>query len=241
MAKPTARDQRLAALEAAIGHVFVDKNLLRRALTHVSAVRADNPRSDSYQRLEFLGDRVLGVSVAALLYESFPSAEEGELSRRLADLVRKESCAEVARGWGVGAALYLGEGEAHSGGRRKEAILGDACEALIGAVMLDGGYGAADAMVRAAFGPRLNQPVEKLRDAKTALQEWAQGLGHTPPVYREVGRSGPDHAPDFIIRAEVAGLGSAEGRGRSKRIGEQKAAEAFLVSAGQWRSEESAA
>ncbi len=231
--KPTVKEARIAALETNIGHVFNDKLLLRRALTHVSAVRSGD-RGESYQRLEFLGDRVLGIVIAQLLYETFPAADEGELSQRLADLVRKETCAAVARDWDIGPALFLGEGESTSGGRRKEAILGDACEAVIGAVLLDGGFAAAERTVRAGFSPRLTRPVEKMRDAKTLLQEWVQGRGFPTPVYREVSRSGPDHAPDFVILAEVGGLGTAEGVGRSKRIAEQRAAEAFLTREGQW-------
>jgi ribonuclease III len=236
--KPTAKEARLLALEASLGHVFSDKSRLTHALTHVSAVRNGADRGESYQRLEFLGDRVLGLVVAGLLCEQFPSADEGELSKRLADLVRKETCAEVARAWGVGPNLLLGEGEVMSGGRRKEAILGDACEAIIGAVFLDGGYAAAEMVVRNSFGARVMQPVERLRDAKTVLQEWAQGRGFPTPVYRELSRSGPDHAPDFLIVADVGGLGTAEGRGRSKRIAEQKAAEAFLMREGQWADQE---
>jgi ribonuclease III len=230
--KPTAREARLSALEASIGHVFTDKDLFQRALTHVSAIRSGLDRAKSYQRLEFLGDRVLGLVVARMLYQRFPAADEGELSQRLADLVRKETCAEIAREWGIGPNLILGEGEIQSGGRRKEAILGDACESLIGAVMIDAGFEAAEAVVLAAYGPRIESPVERLRDSKTLLQEWVQGQGYPTPFYREVSRSGPDHAPDFVIRVAVTGLGQAEGAGRSKRVAEQKAAEAFLLREG---------
>jgi ribonuclease III len=235
--KPTARDVRFAALEARIGHVFADQGLLQQALTHVSAIRTGADRARSYQRLEFLGDRVLGLIVARHLFARFPQADEGELSQRLADLVRKETCAEIARQWGVGPCLLLGEGEAHSGGRRKEAILGDACEALIGAIMLDGGFDAVEAVVLAAFGPRVERAVERMRDAKTVLQEWVQGQGYPTPVYREISRSGPDHAPDFVIRVDVAGFSTADGAGRSKRIAEQRAAEALLARQGLWPSE----
>jgi ribonuclease III len=232
--KLSAKDGRLLALQAVIGYHFTDLSLLTRALTHVSAVRQGMDRSESYQRLEFLGDRVLGLVVSHFLFETFPHAEEGELSQRLADLVRKETCAEVARTWALGPCLNLGEGEVHSGGRRKQAILGDACESVIGAVFIDGGYAAAETVVRAAFGPLVVRPVQRLRDAKTQLQEWVQGQGHKTPRYREMARSGPDHAPDFVICVEVDGLGQAEGRGRSKRVAEQNAAEAFLTREGQW-------
>jgi ribonuclease-3 len=218
----------LADLEARLGHVFADRALLERALTHMSAAPAEAKRIGSYQRLEFLGDRVLGMAVADILFRTYPSAEEGELSRRLADLVRKESCAEVAAAWQIGPHLKLGAGEAHSGARRNTAILADVCEAVVGAVFLDGGYQAARGLLERAIGERLRQPARPLRDAKTALQEWAQGQGFPAPVYLEQGRSGPDHAPVFRIAAHIEGLADMVGEGRSKRIAEQEAAEAFL-------------
>lgn len=215
----------LEALEASIGHGFVNRGLLEHALTHVSASAA---RPDSYERLEFLGDRVLGVVVAHMLYETFPAESEGELSRRLADLVRKESCAEVAERWGVGPFMRLGDGEAQTGGRKKRAILGDICEAIIGAVYLDGGAPAAEAVVRDAFGARMQTQGRRLRDAKTSLQEWAQGRRLPTPAYRMKSRSGPDHAPFFEVEVEVEGFVAAQGGGASKRVAEQSAAQAFL-------------
>jgi ribonuclease-3 len=219
----------VSALQARIGHVFADASLLERALTHVSALPAQaQRRADSYQRLEFLGDRVLGLTVSDMLYEAFPEAEEGELSRRLADLVRKETCADVARDWGVGAVLRLGEGEAQTGGAQKSAILGDICESLLGAVFLDAGYGAAEALVRRFFSEKMRNPVRPLRDPKTALQEWAQARGLPTPVYRQVGRSGPDHAPVFSIEVSVNGFEPALAEGTSKRFAEQASAQNFL-------------
>jgi len=220
-----------ARLEAALGHRFVDQSLLATALTHMSA---EDSRLASYQRLEFLGDRVLGLSVADLLFRQFPQSEEGNLSRRLADLVRKETCAEVALGWNLGQFMRLGEGEILAGARKNKAILADACEAIIGAVFIDGGYEAARALVERAFGERMLKPVRPLRDAKTALQEWAQGRGYPTPTYSERGRSGPDHAPVFVVAAKIAGLADAEARGPSKRLAEQAAAEAFLRREGLW-------
>ena len=214
-------------LEASLGHEFKDRDLLKRALTHVSAV-SGGKRLETYQRLEFLGDRVLGLTICQMLYELYPVAEEGELSRRLADLVRKETCADVARAWGVGPHLKLGLGESQTGGRDKTAILGDACEALIGAVFVDGGYDAARELVRRSFGERMKAPRRSLRDAKTSLQEWAQGRGLPPPVYREVGRSGPAHAPQFIIGVVVEGFEILSATGASKRVAEQSVARAFL-------------
>lgn len=220
-----------ARLEAALGHRFADQSLLATALTHMSA---EDSRLASYQRLEFLGDRVLGLSVADLLFRQFPQSEEGNLSRRLADLVRKETCAEVAQGWNLGQFMRLGEGEILGGARKNKAILADACEAIIGAVFIDGGYEAARALVERAFGERMLKPVRPLRDAKTALQEWAQGKGYPTPTYSERGRSGPDHAPVFVVAAKITGLADAEARGPSKRLAEQAAAETFLRREGLW-------
>ena len=217
----------LAAFEARLGHVFADRSLLEQALTHVSAIASGN-RLESYQRLEFLGDRALGMAVSELLYQEFPEAEEGDLSRRLSELVRKETCADVARAWDIGPILRLGAGEARSGGQENVAILGDACEAVIGAVFLDGGYAAARTLVRTFFQPRLNLDQRPTRDPKTALQEWIQARGKSPPVYREVSRGGPDHKPIFVISVAVPGFEPCEAEGASKRIAEQAAAQAFL-------------
>jgi len=216
----------IGALEARIGHAFAESGLIAAALTHVSA--ATGSRRETYQRLEFLGDRVLGLVVSEMLYEAFPTADEGELSRRLADLVRKESCAEVALEWGAQAYVRLGDSEKQGGGA-KTAILGDVCESIIGAVFLDAGYGAARAVVRGAFEARMRSPRRPLRDPKTALQEWAQARGLPPPVYQEIARAGPDHAPEFTISVEVPGYQSAEAKGFAKRLAEQAAAANFIA------------
>lgn len=223
-----SRAAALAAVEARLGHAFTDRGLLAQALTHISALPSDRSRIGSYQRLEFLGDRVLGLVVSAMLYEAFPNAEEGEMSRRLAALVRRETCAEVAREWEVGPALILGDSEAGAGGRAKPAILSDACEALIGAVFLEGGFGQAEAIVRGAWTERMRQPTRPLQDPKTALQEWAQGRGRPTPAYRETERKGPAHAPVFTLSVTVEGCAPAQGSGTSKRAAEQAAAETFL-------------
>lgn len=220
------KDADFGPLEARLGVVFSDKGLLRQALTHVSAC---TKRADSYQRLEFLGDRVLGIAVADLLFESFPDAAEGELSRRLAELVRRETCAEVAAEWGVAPFILLGGGEAQSGGAQKAAILGDICESIIGAVFIDAGFAAAQRLVRESFATRLDQARAALRDPKSALQEWAQGRGLATPIYRLDGQTGPDHAPRFVIAAVVDGFEPAQGEGSSKRHAEQAAAEAFMA------------
>jgi len=222
--------QDITSLEAAVGHSFINRDLIALALTHVSAA-ASSPRHATYQRLEFLGDRVLGLAVSEMLYAAFPEAGEGELSRRLAELVRKESCAEVALEWGVGAHIRLGESERHSGATKK-AILGDVCESIIGAVFLDAGYETAKAVVSRAFEARMRSPRRPLRDSKTALQEWAQGRGLPTPVYREVARSGPDHAPEFTIAVVLEGYQPAEAKGLSKRVAEQAAASVFIAREG---------
>ena len=228
----TARPKpKLPDLEAAVGHVFADRSLLEQALTHISAL--DGPaRLASYQRLEFLGDRVLGLAVAEMLFRAFPSDEEGAMSRRLSELVRKETCAAVATEWGVGPYLKLGPGEAQSGGRRRGTTLGDVCEALIGAVFLDAGYGVAQEVVERAWAGRLHAAARPPSDAKTALQEWAQARALKAPTYRQVSRAGPDHSPRFVIAVDVEAHDPAQGEGKSKRPAEQAAASAFMAREG---------
>jgi ribonuclease-3 len=218
-----------------LGYSFEKPAFLDEALTHVSAPKADG---QSYQRLEFLGDRVLGLAIADLLYRTFPGATEGELSRRLAELVRRESCAEIAIAWDVGPYLKLGAGEAHSGERRNPTILADVCEAIIGAVFMDGGYEAARGVIERAFQPLLEAPRRPLRDPKSALQEWAQGRGLPPPSYTIVEQTGPDHAPRFRVMVKVKGAETEFGLGTSKRIAEQAAARSLLLREGVWTEEE---
>jgi ribonuclease-3 len=230
-ATPPARKRRrkgIGALEDRIGYRFKDGDLLDCALTHISALRGSHDRMASYQRLEFLGDHVLGLVVSDMLFRNFPTANEGELSRRLADLVRKETCAEIARKLDLGAVIRLGSSEAGSGGRSRDAILADVCESLIGAIFLDGGYAAVAPLVEKLWDERMRTPVRPLRDPKTTLQEWAQGRGLPTPTYREIGRSGPHHNPEFRIAVELPKLAPAEGIGRSKRAAEQAAAQALL-------------
>jgi ribonuclease-3 len=218
-------------LEERIGHSFAEKSLLESALTHISALSGKS-RAGSYQRLEFLGDHVLGLVVSDMLYRAFPKADEGELSRRLADLVRRESCADVARSLELGAVIKLGASEANAGGRVRLAILADVCEALIGAVFIDGGYPAAAAMIERLWSERMRTPVRPLRDAKTVLQEWAQARGLPTPSYREVERTGPHHDPEFRVAVALPDFKPAEGIGRSKRAAEQAAAAAMLAREG---------
>ena len=223
----------LGVLEEAVGHRFADRSLLERALTHVSAA-SGNERAGSYQRLEFLGDRVLGLCVCEMLFAAFPNAEEGELSRRLAELVRRETCAEVSRNWGVGPHLRLAAGGAFPRARQNQSLLADVCEAIVGAVFLDAGYQGATAVVRKAFTGLMEAPRRPLRDAKTMLQEWAHARGLANPSYRLIDCSGPDHAPVFRIAAQVEGFPEGEGSGPSKRIAEQAAASHFLTREGVW-------
>ncbi len=228
----TKKRRRPAAIETRIGYRFGDPALLEQALTHISALPGVRNRAGSYQRLEFLGDHVLGLAVSDMLFCAFPRADEGELSRRLADLVRKEACADVARSIDLGAAIRLGASESNAGGRGRNAILADVCEALIGAVFVDGGYQAAAALITRLWEQRMRAPKRPLRDAKTMLQEWAQAQGLPTPAYREVERKGPDHDPEFRVTVELPDRLPAEGVGRSKRSAEQAAASVMLTREG---------
>jgi ribonuclease-3 len=178
--------------------------------------------------MEFLGDHVLGLVISDMLYRNFPKADEGELSRRLADLVRKETCAEIALAIELGAAIKLGSSEVNAGARKRPAILADVCEALIGAVYLDGGYLAAEELVERLWHDRMQATAQPLRDPKTILQEWAQARGLPTPAYKEIARSGPDHSPVFRVAVQLPHFAPAEGSGRSKRGAEQAAAAAML-------------
>jgi ribonuclease III len=220
----------LADLEGRLGYKFRDPELAARALTHLSAATAGaKGRLDSYQRLEFLGDRVLGLAVAEMLYEAFPRASEGELSMRLAALVRRETCAEVALEWEVGPHVVLGPGEAQAGGRKKAAILSDIAESLIGAIFIEAGFETARQLVARSWKARMNAVLEPERDAKTSMQEWAQARALSAPSYVEVDRSGPPHAPRFTIQVSLEGYEPAHGSAPSKRAAEQAAAQAFMA------------
>jgi ribonuclease-3 len=218
----------MAAIEERLGHKFADGSLLTTAFTHVSALKPSRARGDSYQRLEFLGDHVLGLVVSDMLYRAFPKADEGELSKRLADLVRKETCIDVAKSLDLLEGIKLGAVGAGVGARLRSSVLGDICEAVIGAVYLDGGYTAAASFVERNWIERMRKPVRPLRDPKTVLQEWAQGKGLPTPVYREVERTGPHHDPRFRVAVELPGLESAEGLGGSKRAAEKAAASVMI-------------
>jgi len=215
----------LRALEQRIGHVFGQGDLLVRAMTHSSIASPTRPDN---QRLEFLGDRVLGLIMAEALLQADPGATEGRLAPRLNALVRRETCADVAREAGLGEGLRLGRSEMLTGGRRKQALLADAIEALIAAVYLDAGLDAARAMVLRLWGERLAQVAEDARDAKSSLQEWAQARGMPPPAYAEIAREGPDHEPRFTIEVRTADGAHAQASALSKRAAEQAAALALL-------------
>lgn len=208
-----------------IGHDFARPELLIRALTHGSFSSETRPDN---QRLEFLGDRVLGLVMAEAMLAADKTATEGQLAPRFNALVRKETCADVAREADLGAVLKLGRSEMMSGGRRKQALLGDAMEAVIAAVYLDGGFEAARDMILRLWGKRIHTVEADARDPKTSLQEWAQARGLQPPKYVETSREGPDHAPEFTIEARLANGEAETAKAPSKRAAEQAAAKALL-------------
>jgi ribonuclease-3 len=229
----------IEALERRLGYGFSNRELLLTALTHASATGDFGaPVRATYQRLEFLGDRVLALVIAEMLLEAFPRAAEGELSQRLTGLVRNESCADVAIALDLGRAIRLGGGEAQSGGRNKVAILGDVCEAVLGAIHLDGGVEAARQFIAANWRERMLNWSGPLRDAKTTLQEWAQARGRPTPKYTISDQRGPDHAPIFVIEVTVAKTSPARGEGRSRREAEQEAAAVLLRREGVWSSKD---
>ena len=230
MSDVAAADPSLESAARRLGHAFADLNLLEEALTHPSMTSSARPNN---QRLEFLGDRVLGLCIAETLVARYPDEAEGDLAPRLNELVRKETCAEVAQMIGLDGCLRLGRSEVKTGGKRKTAILGDAMEAVIAAVYLDGGLDAAQALVTRFWGARIDAQGETApRDAKTHLQEWAQSKAMRPPRYETVERTGPDHAPVFRISVTLATGESAIGEARSKRAAEQEAATKLIAAMG---------
>ena len=215
----------LTAFSDRLGHRFSTPDLLVQALTHASISSQTRPDN---QRLEFLGDRVLGLVIAEALLEADTEAPEGQLAPRFNSLVRKETCADVARQIELGAVLKLGRSEKKTGGRRKEALLGDAMEAVIAAVYVDGGFDAARRVVMALWSERIQTVEADSRDAKTSLQEWAQARGQRPPVYIEKSRTGPDHAPIFTVEVRLESGEGSEAEAPSKRAAEQAAAKKLL-------------
>lgn len=227
MTRPDTTAKHLAQLEARIGWVFTRRDILEEALIHSSTAEG---RRDlvTNERLEFLGDRVLGLVIAEHLLKADPTCREADLALRLNALVNRTACARAARAVDLGAALTLSKSEDVSGGRDKDTILADACEALIAALYLDGGLDAARAFVARAWGEALAGGAKAVRDPKTALQEWAAARRLEAPVYTVEGRAGPDHAPQFVIEVRVGGAGAARGEGGSKRDAERAAAAALL-------------
>ncbi|GLQ10007.1 ribonuclease 3 [Devosia yakushimensis] len=222
-------------LQFRLGYRFADPDLLDRALTHSSAISPAKRIERSYQRLEFLGDRVLGLAVADMLYRRYPKANEGELSRTLNTLVRKETCAIIARQLDLGREMNLGDSEARTGGAEKDAILGDVTEAVIGAIYCDGGLEKAYEFVERMFEEFLVDGSANKADAKTTLQEWAQARGLEPPTYIQTERTGPDHAPQFTISVSLGDYETLSATGPSKKIAEHKAAELFLIHQKVWK------
>ncbi len=232
MSKPGGKqDARLDALEQRLGHSFKDRALLLEAMTHASALDGKREQRRSYDRLEFLGDRVLGLIVAERLLAARANDEEGDLAPRLNALVNRHACAAAARAADLGAAVILSPSEASQGGRGKEAILADLCESVIGALYLDAGIDAARAFVTRFWGDAFDAMGHTPRDAKTALQEWAAAR-HKGLSYVLIEQTGPEHAPRFVIEARVDAMAPARGEGGSKREAQRAAAAAFMAEHG---------
>ena len=228
----TARDDAVTALRGRLGYTFMDEALFQRALTHASGTRKRGEGNN--ERLEFLGDRVLGLVIAQILYERHDTVPEGELARMLNSMVRRDMCTRVANRLDLGPALLL----AGKGKKRTvvtDNILGDACEALIGAIYLDGGLGAARAFIKAQWKEALDKAPDLRRDAKTVLQEWAAARSLPVPAYETINQSGPDHAPEFTVRLDVKGRASTEGTAGTRRMAEQHAAAEFLKREKIWK------
>ncbi len=230
MTDHTSKKQ-LDAFQARAGYRFGTVGLLEEALIHSSAVPSGRLHNE---RLEFLGDRVLGLVIADDLLQRQPEAEEGGLARALNALVRKEACVVVARQLGLGEMLSMDAAEARAGGREKKDMLGDACEALIAAIYLDGGFETARDFILREWAPQIADVKDVRPDAKTALQEWAHATLATTPGYETTDQKGPDHAPVFTVEVRAGNLATEEGVGRSKRDAEQSAAEALLRREGVW-------
>ena len=222
------RTEPLTSLQVALEHPFARPGLLVEALTHPSAGATSTTPVADFERLEFLGDRVLGLLVARQLIERFPNADAGELALRYNGLVRREACTRVAQQLNLSSHLRMARGERATGGATKPAILADACEAVIGALYVDGGLDAARHFVERFWTPLLEEQAGADKDPKTLLQEWAHRKKMGPPAYNMLATEGPPHAPTFLVEAVVNGIGSSSGRGASKRNAEQEAAAALL-------------
>jgi ribonuclease-3 len=227
---PKPRKTALKDLSTRLGHDFSDPALLKLALTHASA-RTGMKSIQNNEQLEFLGDRVLGLAIADLLVQLNPGSREGELAPWFNNLVRAETCIEVARTWGLDDLIQTSNSNI-----RGDRILGDACEAVLGAIFVDGGYEAARKVVKAFWEPYLSERQFAGPNPKSDLQEWAQARGLPLPHYLEVGREGPDHAPRFTAEVQIEGVAPERGQGANKRAAEQAAALAMLVREGVWRA-----
>jgi ribonuclease-3 len=209
-------------LEENVGHRPADLALFERALTHSSR------SEENYERLEFLGDRVLGLAIASWLYELFPDEPEGKLSKRLNVLVSRATCAEVGRELGLAARMRLGKQARDDGAFESDNVLGDMVESLIGALWLEEGFEAASAFIRKAWADRVDRHDSAPQHPKSMLQEWAAANHRKPPAYEVVGRSGPQHAPTFVVKVSIRGVGEAEAEGLTKQEAETEAAQALL-------------
>lgn len=231
----TPEMQNLEALEKSVGYKFKDPSLLDRALTHSSLSAKGNGVRD-LERLEFLGDRVLGLMVAEELWRRYPDLDEGELAPRLNALVRKETCAKAAKALGLDQFVRLSSVEEEAGGREKNAILGDVCEAFLGALYIDGGLSAAQGVFGLFWKANLEKLSKRHKDAKTTLQEWSQERKLGVPVYNVKENRGPAHEPLFVIEVLVKGFGAASGQGSSKRSAQMEAAKSFLLREKVWKN-----
>ena len=219
-------DQEYQAIAALLGYTFRNRDLLKAALTHGSS--RTGKLATTYQRLEFLGDRVLGLVIAEELYMRNPRKAEGALAQNFSLLVRAESCADAARDLGISVHIRVGQKEKAQGMTTQTLILGDVMESILGAMYLDGGLEPSRALIMRLWDKRLSNRTKLVKDAKSYLQEWALGQAKGIPAYRIVSRDGPDHSPQFTIAVTVEGFTEALASAQSKRLGEQLAAEAFL-------------
>ena len=233
MAAARVSAQKIAKLEERIGYAFEEHARLVRALTHASATKTTGDVAH-YERLEFLGDRVLGLCVAELLFEQFPEAAEGELSVRLNALVSGRTCAEIADEIGLHDFIQAGTDMKQLTSKRMRSVRADVTESLIAAIYLDGGLEPAQQFVQKFWQKRLQEDGGAIRDSKTALQEWAHIQTGATPVYKVIKRSGPDHDPTFVVEVEVDGMKNGQGRGKSKRAAEQAAAQGVLLREAVW-------
>jgi ribonuclease-3 len=226
--RPSLSGAKRGEVEEILGHVFKDVELLTQALTHPSAISsAEDMARQSNQRLEFLGDRVLNLIVSERLYARYPDWTEGQMAPKYNQLIKKGACAEAMRHLDLGLYIIAPPGQQEAGLTASESALGDACEAIVGALYLDGGLKAATRFVEKAWAPQFNAKPRETKDPKSLFQEWAQARGLPEPDYVVLEQTGPDHAPEFHIEARLDGHGIERASGPSKRAAERAAAAAF--------------